>query len=440
MISSLPRIRFDVLDERAVETCSTFADLLDTLGIALCLFDDDDRAVLWNLSFLRFFPEHDGHVYVGEPYRENLRRFYETRLTETERLSLDHYVQEGIERHRAQQRPFDFSHHQRLLRVTSLPVVGAGRVRIWKEIEQDTPEEPASEVAPPLLSAFFDLVEGAVVLDKTGRITAANSEFLALYKIVSEASVIGRSFSEVVQGVWSRAGFAGPAAGLLDNMSYSQAPFEVELPGDRWCRVVMRHLSGGSAHLIHSDITAIKRRQRALAELAMSDELTGVGNRRYFDMAFDAHWQTSVQHAAPIAVAILDIDHFKTVNDRLGHPVGDECLKRVATIVRAHLRQRTDLLARLGGEEFVIIMPETAVAEAHAVVERLRTAISEEPWHEIHVDLKPLTISVGLCVVLLPETHMKSLIVPYADDMLYRAKREGRNLVRLCVLERQPGV
>ena len=222
-------------------------------------------------------------------------------------------------------------------------------------------------------------------------------------------------------------------------MSYSQAPFEIELPGDRWCRVVMRQLPGGGAHLIHSDITTTKRKQRALGELAMSDELTGVGNRRYFETGFESHWRTSIRERAPIAVAILDIDHFKAVNDSLGHLIGDDCLRRVAKIARAHLRQPSDVLARYGGEEFVVVMPATAITDAYARMEALRSAIADEPWHEVHAELQPLTVSIGLCVVLLPETHLKPLVVPYADDMLYRAKREGRNLVRFCMLEREQG-
>jgi diguanylate cyclase len=107
----------------------TVADTLDGLGVAVCLFDDEDRTLHWNRGFLIFFPEHEGHIRVGEPYRDNLRRFYERRLQGDERAQLERFIDEGLARHRAQQQPYEFEHRGRRLRVSSLPVPGLGRVR-----------------------------------------------------------------------------------------------------------------------------------------------------------------------------------------------------------------------------------------------------------------------------------------------------------------------
>ncbi|MFN3294977.1 MAG: PAS-domain containing protein, partial [Gemmobacter sp.] len=100
----------DGVDDVSLEPYRRMAETLDSLHIALCLFDDEDRALLWNRSFFRLFPEHQGHLSVGEHYAENLRRFYATRLSPAEMGSMEQCVGEGVARHRAQTQPFIFEH------------------------------------------------------------------------------------------------------------------------------------------------------------------------------------------------------------------------------------------------------------------------------------------------------------------------------------------
>src|SRR5690349_8850951 len=88
----------------------SIGETLDGLGLATCVFDENDAALLWNRTFLKFFPEHEPHIHVGEPYRSNLRRFYESRLRGEELQAIDRYVDEGVARHRGQYRPFTFMH------------------------------------------------------------------------------------------------------------------------------------------------------------------------------------------------------------------------------------------------------------------------------------------------------------------------------------------
>src|SRR5688572_33453704 len=98
---------------------AAMAATLEGLRIAMCAFDSEDRTVLWNRTFLEFFPEHDGHVFAGEPYRENLRRYYRERLGADELPDLERHVEEAVVRHRAQSRPFALAHRGRYLRVSS---------------------------------------------------------------------------------------------------------------------------------------------------------------------------------------------------------------------------------------------------------------------------------------------------------------------------------
>lgn len=155
--------------------------LLDTIDIAVCHFDSEDRTIFWNPAFTRFFPEHDGRVYSGEPYRENLRRFYTGRLSEEELLNIERYIDEGVDRHRNQTRPFVFTHNGRRLRVASLQTPDGGRIRIWHELSDDNNHAPDPAVWNEFPIDLLDYIaDGAMVLDQSDKIIAVNSEFRAL--------------------------------------------------------------------------------------------------------------------------------------------------------------------------------------------------------------------------------------------------------------------
>jgi len=167
-----------------------------------------------------------------------------------------------------------------------------------------------------------------------------------------------------------------------------------------------------------------------LQTLSVTDALTGVPNRRYWDLRLAEEIARAQRYRYPLAVLMVDIDHFKRVNDTYGHQVGDVALQQVASRLRSNLR-RTDVLARYGGEEFGVLAPQTSLEAAKVLAERLRHAIASEPiW--VNSDLSiPLTISVGVAVF--PEHGQnESDLVAAADAALYRAKEEGRNCVRVA--------
>jgi two-component system, cell cycle response regulator len=163
-------------------------------------------------------------------------------------------------------------------------------------------------------------------------------------------------------------------------------------------------------------------------EMAITDALTGLNNRRYME----THLATLVEQAAargkPIAVLVLDIDYFKAVNDSHGHDAGDDVLREFALRVRKSIRN-IDLACRYGGEEFVIVMPETDMAVATIVAERLRRRIASEPF-SIQDGARKLdvTISIGIAALDGPGDNAAA-ILKRADTALYRAKRDGRNRV-----------
>jgi len=156
--------------------------------------------------------------------------------------------------------------------------------------------------------------------------------------------------------------------------------------------------------------------------LARQDALTGLANRRAFDEALQHEYQRAQRSASTLCLALIDIDHFKQVNDQLSHAVGDEVLKRVAGVLKQQSRT-VDMLARWGGEEFVILLPDTSLEDAAEVCERLRQKIEKLDLHALSAQLK-LTISIGLTT-----NHKLALpqLLISADKALYQAKRLGRN-------------
>jgi len=168
------------------------------------------------------------------------------------------------------------------------------------------------------------------------------------------------------------------------------------------------------------DITERKRDREEIERLATTDALTGITNRGQFSQLLAVEIERARRYGSPLALVMYDLDHFKQVNDTLGHDVGDEVLKTTVRLVDERIRQ-VDRQGRWGGEEFMILLPETAMDAARETAERLRSAIEAHPFpHE-----QRITASFGV-TVLDPGDRLETL-VKRADTALYLAKRSGRN-------------
>ncbi len=160
-----------------------------------------------------------------------------------------------------------------------------------------------------------------------------------------------------------------------------------------------------------------------LREQTERDWLTGLRNRRYLARALETGAAERLE--VPLAVAALDLDHFKAVNDGLGHGVGDQVLVHVARRLSDVLRER-DVVVRNGGEEFLVLMPATGSSAAAACGERIRRAVQDVPWDTMADGLR-VTVSVGLAIAQAPSAL--DAVLSLADERLYAAKRRGRNRV-----------
>lgn len=161
--------------------------------------------------------------------------------------------------------------------------------------------------------------------------------------------------------------------------------------------------------------------------MAVTDVLTGLHNRRYMESHLGNLVRRAVEGARPVALVIMDIDHFKLVNDNHGHDVGDEVLKQFSDRIQQNVRG-IDLAARYGGEEFIIVMPDTDLTVAQTVAERLRKFVADLPF-KVSTKDGELDVTVSLGVTVSGSTDSPETMIKRADEALYRAKNEGRNRV-----------
>jgi diguanylate cyclase (GGDEF)-like protein len=172
------------------------------------------------------------------------------------------------------------------------------------------------------------------------------------------------------------------------------------------------------------------RQRRMLERLANIDGLTGLANRRRFDELYAIEWQRAQRNGRPLSLALLDIDAFKQYNDHYGHPAGDRALLAVARAASAGLRRPADLAARYGGEEVVLLLPDTDAGQARHVVAGIVAAIHElQLAHEASGVAPWLTVSVGGATLGGHEVESAAELFEAADVQLYRAKHGGRNRV-----------
>lgn len=172
------------------------------------------------------------------------------------------------------------------------------------------------------------------------------------------------------------------------------------------------------------------RLQTELEQLSLTDGLTGISNRRLFDQRLDIEWNDSRRTHKPLSLIILDIDCFKQYNDRYGHVAGDECLKRLAGVLKAVARRPRDVVARFGGEEFTLLLPETDAATAHKLAVTCAEGIAGLRMpHENSSASHVVTASFGVETTVARAEGNPRQFVEAVDRMLYAAKQSGRNRI-----------
>jgi len=170
--------------------------------------------------------------------------------------------------------------------------------------------------------------------------------------------------------------------------------------------------------------------QKELEALSFKDGLTGVANRRMFDSILETEWTNARRNSQPLSLILIDIDYFKQYNDHYGHIQGDDCLKRVGQVLDSAATRARDLVARFGGEEFALVLPETDATAALKVAERCRSLIFKEQIpHPTSPVSRILTASLGVGTIIPGHQDRPLAFIEAVDRQLYQAKQAGRNRV-----------
>jgi diguanylate cyclase (GGDEF)-like protein len=191
----------------------------------------------------------------------------------------------------------------------------------------------------------------------------------------------------------------------------------------------VRRTSAEYEHMVKTEVALVSSREE-VAQLSLTDELTGLPNRRSYEVVWPQASSAAIRQKQPLAVLVLDLDHFKTINDRYGHLGGDACLKHFAGVLKQQLSRESDFIARFGGEEFIAVLPGMNALQAKEVAERVRAQLEASPCRFEASEIQ-LTVSVGVAAIEAPHAVDASVTFKRADEAVYAAKKNGRNRVEL---------
>jgi diguanylate cyclase (GGDEF)-like protein len=324
----------------------------------------------------------------------------------------------------------------------SLPLITAGfRARAARALDKERQmragvEEASRELV--ILHAALDNVDYAVILlDENLRARFINRASRKLWSIADELADSRPSYRRLMRNACDSQAFAMAPAKLdayVDRRvalvrAGDETPLDLHLANGTIVRFQCKALPAGGRFLSYTDVTDLVRHAEALERLATTDELTGICNRRRFlELAAEelAHYRAS---GTTLALMILDVDLFKSINDRFGHLGGDAVIRDAVTVCQS-VKRDADILARIGGEEFVLLMPATHGGDAVTIAEDLRRRFEAAPF-VIDGESLRVTVSIGVAESDPAMTGLSDLM-RRADQALYEAKRGGRNRVRFA--------
>lgn len=292
-------------------------------------------------------------------------------------------------------------------------------------------ERALAEEHAILETALNTIPDGVLVLDNQLKLVAWNEQVFDVLEVNSDAILTAIDPVDELLSTVAERGDYGPGetsalVARLKKLLCDQEPrtYEQRLIMGKWikCRTAPMPNSGYIA--VYRDINESKSLNERLEHLASVDALTNALNRRKFIETADAEFQRSRRYGRTLSFLVMDIDHFKSVNDSYGHATGDETLRSVARACRSVLRD-ADILGRIGGEEFAVVLPETDARAAHLAAERLRRAVAATTLATTEGNLS-VTVSVGIAQAA-PSHESAEAVIADADSALYQAKRTGRN-------------
>jgi diguanylate cyclase (GGDEF)-like protein/PAS domain S-box-containing protein len=292
---------------------------------------------------------------------------------------------------------------------------------------------------------IFDTMNGIMVFDGNDQIIFCNQVIADMFGFSNHENLHGKTFNQIITHCYqSQSGLIIETDNLNTWLKYAEEKrrsenyrrFEVDLHDGRWFLISEQLVNKDCIVMISTDITDKKNAETRLTEmsaelflLATTDALTNVFNRRHFMEQALAEQKRCQREESGYALLMLDLDSFKAINDGYGHACGDAVLTNIAKTIKLELRDY-DLLGRIGGEEFAILLPNTNSASALAISQRIRCSI-EHLKIEFNNQIIQVTTSIGIALDEHSEKNLEEMFL-IADKFLYQAKKKGRNQVVIC--------
>lgn len=290
-----------------------------------------------------------------------------------------------------------------------------------------TEERQAHDEVEKLSKVLAQIADTVHITDKSGRITYVNAAY-CLHSGYTRDEVIGKNSNILKSGMYDREFYRELWTTILNGNVYRNTIMNRKKNGDLYFEKKtispLKDKRGTIVGFVSTgkDVTEEEMLHQEIERIATIDQLTGIFNRHKFEELFALEGERSRRFSHPLSLILIDIDHFKTVNDTYGHDVGDKVLVQLVDSVRENIR-KIDIFARWGGEEFLILCPSTDIKDAQAVAEKLRDAVESA----FFPTAGKVTISLGLSSFNLEESF--SELFKRADQGLYYAKEHGRNQV-----------
>ena len=290
----------------------------------------------------------------------------------------------------------------------------------------------------PPCAIVDELNVGILLLDQEHRVQLINRAFRRFWRVPETMVTSELTFARLMYHGRGVKAYAVPHDRLGEYVAKQmslirtgeEGPLQIRFADGAVIQFRCKALPNGGRLLTYGNVSELAQQADALERLACVDGMTGLNNRRHFLELAGTEWSRFKRYGRPLALLMIDIDLFKSVNGEYGQDVGDEVIRSVAEILQTHKRT-SDIVGRLGGEEFALILPEATLDSAVAAGERFRQLVAE---HIVTVadHRLPVTISVG-ATVCYAETRSFDELLKEADIALYEAKRSGRN--RVCAFE-----
>jgi diguanylate cyclase (GGDEF)-like protein len=420
------------MEDELREQNERFSAAVENMSHGLCMFDADERMIICNGNYINIFCLDPKVMRPGIHFLDILRHSVDIGIASQSADELYAIRKPYID----QAKPSTYEEtlsDGRIISISHRPLAPGGWVSIYEDItEQRRAQQDLKEQHRRFDAALANMSQGLLMYDADGKMIVRNGRFLELYNVTGADFPLGTTHRDALErllelGIYTKidvdSEVAKTEACLVAAKMHSTYR---QLTDGRTVLVTRRPMSGGGWVATFDDVTERRRTEERMTHLAHHDTLTGLPNRSMFRERLDLALEDAA--ATPLAIFSLDLDRFKAVNDTWGHPAGDSLLKSVAERLQRCLRNEADIVARFGGDEFVIIQFNfKGIADAEKLAKRIVEAIAK-PFRDKNRDMH-VGISLGIAVFPSDGSDADTLL-KNADTALYRAKSEGRNLYR----------